>query len=239
MDNEHVFELIVEDAKGVDSRAFRHDKIGPLLNNSGIPYTIKKWVWLTQSKDRVRVFIATNSEKEGRDLRRVLREDPDIWFYRDVFAYHCAPISKKPVLVKDDKDLFDLLMKTAKEANIYENVAASAYHRIIENNLVESWKTLEPEKLLSIKRIGPKAVELILLARGDGPYIKDEKDYSIPDISAEMKEVLLWEENRPKEFEDLRNKIIKYSRHPECVDILINFAFDLGCEWQAGTCSNS
>ena len=143
------------------------------------------------------------------------------------------------VLVKDDKDLFDLLMKTAKEANIYENVAASAYHRIIENNLVESWKTLEPEKLLSIKRIGPKAVELILLARGDGPYIKDEKDYSIPDISAAMEEVLLWKENRIEEFEDLRNKIIKYSRHPECVDILINFAFNLGCEWQAGTSLNS
>ena len=238
MDNECVFKLIIEDAKDVDSHAFRHDKIAPLLNNSGIPYTIKRWDWLN-AKTRARVFIATNSEKEGRDLRRVLREDPDIWFYRDEFAYHCAPISRKPVPIKRNEELFELLMDTAKKNNIYENTARIVHNRIVENRLVETWKTMEPSELLLVNGLGKKAVELILLARGDDLHSIEEKDYSIPDISAEMKEVLLWEENRPKEFEDLRNKIIKYSRHPECVDILINFAFDLGCEWQAGTCSNS
>ena len=232
----HVFELIVENAKDVDSHTFRHEKIGPLLKSSGIPYTMEKWEWLgpyKTSRDRVRILISTNSEKEGQDLRRILREDPDIWFYRDGSVYHCAPISRKPVPIKYDDELFYLLVKTAKEANIHKNVATIAYNRLVINRLIDSWKTIDSEKLLSIKGLGTKAVELILLARGEDPYIIEKEDYKDPDISAAMEETLFWEDDRFEFFIKLRNKVLKYSRHPECVDILVDFAFNLGCEYTA------
>lgn len=90
-------------------------------------------------------------------------------------------------LIVEDAKLFELLMDTAKKNGIYENTARIAHNRIVENHLIETWKTMEPSELFLINGLGKKAVELILLARGDDIHSIEEKDYSVPDILYDSK----------------------------------------------------
>lgn len=247
---QYTFKLVIlEDDSFRNGYSFR-DHVLSVLDASGIAHSRRmdgrifanRYSRYDSTRGSFMLVVTTNSLKEGRDLRRALREDPDIWlderpgwYYHKSFVFVCYPHGEKPVEKKRDDELYKLLLKTAEEADICKNVAKIAHNKILENGLSYTWRETDPFELLGISGLGPQTVRLILLARGDDPEVIAKEDHKDPDIPCAMEEVLSWEDGRYEEFSRLRGEVIKGSHHPELMDILVDFAFDMGCEWAART----